>query len=209
MLFQTKGLNYLSIIQYPDITIPKDQVTFIAGESGSGKSTLLKLLNNTISPTEGAIHYLGHPIEAYDPIQLRQEVALVSQEAFLFEGSILDNFETFFSMRKESCPTKSAILEVCQVCGIDFSLDKDTQSLSGGERHRVYTALFLAFKPKVLMLDEPTAALDQKKTYEMIEGIKNRCKESNMTLIVISHDPGLVERYSEYTILLKAKEEVR
>lgn len=98
-LFQGENIVYKANLIYDNITIERGKSNFIVGESGSGKSTFLKLLNNSISPISGKLLYNGKAIEEYNPIILRREVSLVSQDPFLFDGSILDNFEIFYSIK--------------------------------------------------------------------------------------------------------------
>lgn len=205
-ILRTEGLSFKGFIHYPDIGLAQGQVHFIVGESGCGKSTLLKLFNHSISPDHGTIYYQGKALEAWDPILLRQQVSLVAQEAWLFPGTIRENFTAVHNLRKLPEPSDSEMEAICRLCRVDFPLDKDTAMLSGGERHRLFIALFLILKPVVLMLDEPTAALDEKNTHEVIGNIIQYGKAHGMTLIVVSHDSSLQTLYSDYTVnLLKAR----
>jgi len=201
-LFRTEGLWFMNFIQYKDMEIPTGKVSFIVGESGCGKSTLLRLFNNALSPSAGKITYNSKELTQYDSLTLRREVALVSQDSWLFEGRVRNSFEETFRIRKEPIPDEAYIQEICETCGVDFSLEKDSATLSGGERHRVYIAMFLALKPKVLMLDEPTAALDEKNTFGVIERIIGFCRIHEIDLIIVSHDRTLMETFSEHTIEL-------
>lgn len=161
-LFQANNLIYKYNLTYDNVKIEKGKINFIVGESGSGKSTFLKLLNNSISPVSGQLLYNGKSIEEYDPIALRREVSLVSQEPFLFDESILDNFKTFYSLRQTPMPEKEYISYITELCYVNVPLDQNASTLSGGERQRVYISIFLSLCPKVILLDEPTSALDEK-----------------------------------------------
>lgn len=202
-IIETNNLSFQNMIMYSDIVIPRGKVTFITGESGSGKSTLLKLINTTLSQSSGKINYNGKDTLEWDSIKLRQEISLISQSVFLFPGSIKDNFIQFYEYRGLQYPTDEVIHEFLRLCCISFGLDKDCSTMSGGERHRVYIAIFLSFEPKVIMLDEPTSALDHKNTMNMIENIIMFCKEKNITIIIISHDRDLIEKYAQNHIVLK------
>lgn len=202
-LFRTKDLVYNDMISYQDIVIEKGKVNFIVGESGAGKSTLLKLFNAFFSPTEGSIFYNGTNIKDIDTLSLRKEVSLVSQEVFLFDSTIRDNFAQFFAYRELPTPTDNEIKKMLEVCRIDFDLEKDCTSMSGGERQRVYTAVFLSFLPKVIMLDEPTSALDEKNSISVVGNIIEFCRENDIEIIIVTHDRAVKENFEGNVIELK------
>ena len=201
-MFALKNVNYKDILKYPDIEIPSDVATFICGESGSGKSTLLKLLNGVLSPSDGQISYLHTALENYGPIPLRQEVLLVSQSVYLFDKSIKNNFDEYYNYRNLDALSESQIRKYLDICSINISLDSMCHILSGGERQRVFIAINLSYQPRVLMMDEPTSALDNKNANVLIENIKTYCKENNITLIVVSHDKTIAEKYADNIINL-------
>lgn len=201
-LFALKAVNFNNIIKYPDIEIQEGETTFICGESGTGKSTLLKLLNGVLSPSDGQITYQGKNIENYDPILLRQQVLLVSQSIYLFDRTIKDNFNEYYTYRDLKPCNEETILKYLDICSLLLPLDNMCNILSGGERHRVFIAINLSFPSKVLMLDEPTSALDNKNAYTLIKNIKYYCKQNEKSLIIISHDRTLAERYADKTIVL-------
>lgn len=203
-IIRTENLNFKNIIRYPDIAIDRGEATFIAGDSGSGKSTLLKLLNGTQSSLEGNIYYDGKNILDMDTIELRRKALLVSQSVFLFDKTIRENFEEFYSYRQETPPPGDCILEYLNLCKADFSLDANCSNMSGGERQRVYIAIYLSFHPEVLMLDEPTSALDTNTARGLFTNIKEYAKEKGMSLVAISHDRQIVEEFSDKTIYLQA-----
>lgn len=151
---------FQSMIRYPNIKIAKGKTTFIHGPSGCGKSTLLKLINGTTSPDSGEIFYKGNNIENIDTIDLRREILLVAQSVFLFTGTIEENFKKYYEYRDRDLPTKETMEKFLKICSAEFPLETRCETMSGGERQRVYIAIFLSFMPDVLMLDEPTSALD-------------------------------------------------
>ena len=204
-LFQVTNLIYQSNLTYDRVRIEKGKINFIVGESGSGKSTLFKLLNHSISPSSGELLYNGKPIEEYDPVTLRREVSLVAQEPFLFDETILGNFETFYSLRQMPMPDKEYIQYITDLCFVNVPLDQNASTLSGGERQRVYISIFLSFSPKVLLLDEPTSALDEETSFKVIKNIIHFCKEKEIELIIISHNKDIVDEFCENKIEIVKK----
>ncbi len=204
-IFQIKNLEFLDIIQYPDMEIPYCKMIFITGESGCGKSTLLKLINATVSPNAGSIFYKQTDIQEMDTLKLRKEVLLVSQQVWLFDGTIKDNFRIYYEYREQECPKDSEIEKYLEICCGEFSLDSKCEKLSGGERQRVFLAICISFCPEVLLFDEPTASLDEVTAIKFFHSIKEFCETHKITPIIICHNPRLVEQFSEYTINLEKR----
>ncbi len=205
-LFFVDNITYKQRLAYHNINIEPGKIHFIVGESGSGKSTLLKLLNNTISPDAGEIFYLGKSLIEYDPISLRRDISLVSQETYLFDESILDNFNTFYSLRQMSAPDSEWIKYMNELCLVNVPLNQNTSTCSGGERQRIYLSIFLSFCPKVILLDEPTSALDEKTSHQVMNNITKFCKEKNIDLVIVSHDNSIVETFAERKIEINRQE---
>ena len=194
---------FQSMIRYPDIKIAKGKTTFIHGPSGCGKSTLLKLINGTLSPDSGKILYNGNDIDDIDTIRLRRDILLVSQSVFLFSATIEENFNKYYQYRDLEVPSKEHIEKFLRICSAEFPLDTRCETMSGGERQRVYIAIFLSFMPEVLMLDEPTSALDSTSSDVMMSNIKNFSNDNEMTTIVVSHYLALAEKYGDNIIALE------
>lgn len=199
-LFETSSLSFGKMIYYRDMTLPGNSVVFITGTSGCGKTTLFKMLNKTLPIGQGSIHYHGTDIQKLDVLKLRQEVSLVSQEVFLFDKTVEENFNEFYSYRNLPPIGSDEIERYLSLCCLDCPLNKDTASMSGGERQRLYLAIFLSFRPNVLLLDEPTSALDHETAHQLMENITNHTKQSNISLLVISHDAEITQKFSEYTV---------
>ena len=203
LILETKDLCYNDMITYKNMKISRNKVTFITGESGCGKSTLLKLFNGTLTQSTGKIYYDGKDTGEVDSIMLRKEISLISQNVFLFDVSIKDNFIKFYEYRGQTVPSDEEINNFLNICCITFPLDKDCTTMSGGEKQRVYIAIYLSFGPKIIMLDEPTSALDNKNTFAVIENILSFCKKNNSTVIIVSHDKELTEKFGENNITIE------
>lgn len=201
-ILKTENLAFGTAIRYPDLAIEPGVVTFIAGPSGCGKTTLLHLFNATLTPTAGDIFYAGRDIAGLDTIRLRREVLLMCQSAYLFDGDIRRNFTEYHLCRGEPAPADDDIRRWLAVAGADFPPERDCRTLSGGERQRIYLAITLSLRPRVLLLDEPTAALDGAGADALLAGLVGHCRAEAITPVIVSHQRALVDRYAESTITL-------
>ncbi len=201
-MFKIQDLQYKDFIRYKDVNIIESKINFITGESGCGKSTLLKLLNRTKDFSSGNIFYKDKSILEYENIALRKEVKLISQTPFLFSGTIRENFSLFYDYCEEELISEERMKYFLNLLEADFDLDNDCDSLSGGEKQRVYIAICLSMEAETIMLDEATSALDSKNANKIFDNIINYIKDNGKTLIAISHDANLVEKFAENMIIL-------
>lgn len=174
-----------------NLTIAPGKVTAFAGPSGSGKSTLLQLILASYEPDEGYIHSGNLPLNSIPPRTWRSHLAFVSQEPYLFSGTLYENIAWG---RPDA--TDEDIIKAAQSAGIhEFIMRTPLQyktvigerglTLSGGERQRLSIARAFVREPKLLLLDEPTAALDSHN--EEIVGQALRELMFNRTTVVIAH----------------------
>lgn len=196
-MFILKNVVYKDIINIKYLHIPKNTVSFISGDSGSGKTTLFKLLNHTLMPDSGEIVCTNS--ETFS----RNNVLLVSQKVFLYKGSILENFEKFYNMRCVNLPNIEFLTSILDIFNICLDINQDVNTMSGGERLRIYTAIFLSFMPNIILLDEPTASLDEGNSIIVMQNIITFCKSNNIGLVIISHNTNIINKFSENTIYIK------
>lgn len=202
IFYSEKGLTFENFIKYPEISIEENSFTFITGKSGCGKSSYLKMLNFTALPSDGKIYFCGKDLTELSPIDYRRQVMLAPQQVFLTEGNIRDNFDFYYGMREKEPLSNVEIAEALKVSCADFPLTADCSLLSGGERQRVFLSIFVSCMPKVLLLDEPTAALDEKTSNELFTSLKNYCREHSITVVCVCHNNELVEKYGDSIIRL-------
>ena len=190
------------------LEIPDGEFVGIIGHTGSGKSTLIQHLNGLIKATDGAIYYQGENIysEGYDMRKLRFQVGLVFQypEHQLFEVDVLTDVcfgPKNQGLSPEEC--KERALEELKLVGLKEKYYKASPfELSGGQKRRAAIAGVLAMRPKVLVLDEPTAGLDPKGRDEILEQIASLHKETGMTVILVSHSMEDIARYADRIIVM-------
>lgn len=206
-MIKTKDLIFKNKIEYPNIEIPKNKVTFIIGKSGCGKSSFLKLLNRTLKEEKGEIYYNSQNIKDLDVYLLRKEILLVGQEVFLFDGTIKENFIKYYSYVDKEVINDETMKYFLHLCDIDISLESKIKILSGGQKQRVFLAIFLSFTPKVLLLDEPTATLDESTSFLLFSNIIKFCKEKEITPIFISHSQKIIESFGENIISFNVRDE--
>ena len=190
------------------LEIPDGEFVGIIGHTGSGKSTLIQHLNGLIKATDGAIYYQGENIysEGYDMRKLRFQVGLVFQypEHQLVEVDVLTDV-CFGSKNQGLSPEecKERALEALKLVGLKEKYYKASPfELSGGQKRRAAIAGVLAMRPKVLVLDEPTAGLDPKGRDEILEQIASLHKETGMTVILVSHSMEDIARYADRIIVM-------
>lgn len=192
--------NVKFIKEYDDFTINKNEIVFIVGKSGSGKSTLLKLINNTLQMKSGSIFYKDTNILNIKPVELRRNIMMTSQENFLFDMTIKENFHEFYKLRDLENLTDDEIVKFLKIADFDVDVNLDVEKLSGGEKQRVFLAIALSMRPAVLLLDEPTSALDSNTAFNMMKNIVDYCKHNDITLVVVSHARNLMDEFADKTI---------
>ena len=194
--------------------IPQGQFVGIIGHTGSGKSTLIQHLNGLVKATSGKVIYEGRNIydEGYNMRELRSQVGLVFQypEYQLFEVDVISDVcfgPKNQGLSQEECEKNAK--EALELVGFPAKYYKQSPfELSGGQKRRVAIAGVLAMKPKVLILDEPTAGLDPKGRDEILDQVEKLHKETGMTVILVSHSMEDIARYVERIIVMNHGEKM-
>ncbi len=190
------------------IEIPHGQFVGIIGHTGSGKSTLIQHLNGLIKATDGVYYFNGENVYAdgYNMKSLRNQVGLVFQypEHQLFEIDVLSDVcfgPKNQGLSKEECEKRAR--EALEAVGFPEKFYSQSPfDLSGGQKRRVAIAGVLAMRPKVLVLDEPTAGLDPAGRDEILDQIAKLHKESGMTVILVSHSMEDIAKYVDRIIVM-------
>jgi len=188
------------------LSVKRGQRVTILGANGSGKSTLLRVLDGLYFPERGSVSFLGQQLTENEladetfAFEFRRRVALVFQnpDVQLFCPTVFD--EVAFGplqLRWPKGEIRRRVIEMLEMMGIAHLKDRSPHRLSGGEKKRVALASVLVLDPEVLLLDEPTAALDPKSQGQMIDflvswggGLK--------TVVTTTHDLDIVEDITDY-----------
>ena len=172
--------------------INKGEFVVIVGPSGAGKTTVLNILGGMDTATSGKLIVDGEDITAYNAKQLtgyrREDIGFVFQFYNLVPNlTALENVELALQICRDPLDAREVMEEV----GLGDRLDNFPAQLSGGEQQRVSIARALAKKPKLLLCDEPTGALDYNTGKAILKLLQNMCRERGMTVIVITHNQAL------------------
>ena len=194
-----------------NFNIPSGKYTAIIGHTGSGKSTILQHLNALLKPTTGTVTLGDRVVDSEtsnkDLKPLRQKVGIVFQfpESQLFEETVEKDIafgpKNFGASEEEA---NQLAKETLKIVGLpEEVLHKSPFDLSGGQMRRVAIAGVLAIQPEVLVLDEPTAGLDPKGRFEMMEMFAQLQREKGITIVLVTHQMNDVSDYADYVIVFE------
>lgn len=186
------------------LTIMAGEAVGITGPNGAGKTTLLKLITGQIKPRQGEVIIFGSAVSSG---RWRQRVSYVPQRAVYFnQGFPATVMEVVLSgrtgrrglFRSFGAGDRRAAVNAMRLMEVDYLRDTPVTQLSGGQQQRVFIARALAAEPDMLIMDEPTLGVDAATTLKLYSILKKINRESNLTLIIVSHDQegisGLINR---------------
>jgi len=191
-----------------NLTIEKGQFVFIIGGSGSGKSTLIKMLYREEKPTSGEIIVGGVRISKLrnsKVYKLRRKLGVVFQDYKLLPKlTVYENVAFALEVTGvEGSKIRKKAVEVLDKVGLKHKLKEYPDKLSGGEQQRVAIARAIVNNPKILICDEPTGNLDPTISMEIMEILERINQEYGKTILMVTHDLGIVERMKKRVIVLK------
>ncbi|EGB13922.1 ABC transporter related protein [Pseudodesulfovibrio mercurii] len=176
-----------TVLDIEHLEFAEGTISGLAGPNGSGKSTLLCLLALLEPPAQGTITFLGRP--AHPGSAVTRQVSLLVQEPYLLKRTVFANVAYGLRIRgKNDIPAK--VFRALEIVGLDPGVFARRQwfELSGGEVQRVALAARLVIKPKLLLMDEPTASLDAKSAELIHQAALSARDEYGASLVVASHD---------------------
>ncbi|MDD3476491.1 MAG: ATP-binding cassette domain-containing protein, partial [Sulfurimonas sp.] len=204
--FQNSKYSSLENISF---TIAAGEKVGIIGQTGAGKSTIAKLILKTIAPSEGSIYLDNHELSTLHPVEVRENIGIMLQDPFLFNGSIKENIGLFKPI------SKSKMMEILKTTGLEELIKKAGKgdglqvgergsNLSVGQRHLVALARSLVNNPSILILDEPTTGLDMGLEKRVIEKLKTNL-DVTQTLLIITHRLAALELVDRLIVINDGK----
>jgi ABC-2 type transport system ATP-binding protein len=175
-----------------DLAIPKHAIYALVGPNGAGKTTIIKLLMNILRPTTGSAQVLGHPAIALAG-EIFTHIGYVSENQELPEWMTVRYFLDYL---RPFYPTWDTALEQHLLRQFDLPLDRRIKHLSRGMKMKLALASVLAYRPALIVLDEPFSGLDPLVRDQLIEGLLERAPES--TILLSSHDLAEIESFATH-----------
>ena len=202
-LYEARNLvqryNGREALNVQHFAIEEGEAVFLTGPNGCGKSTLLRLLAFLERPAAGELRYAGGA-------EGRKEATLLLQDPYLLHMSVFNNVVLGLKLRHQGADLRQTFECCMQAAGFDDPwnfADRGPRELSGGERQRVALASRLALRPRVLLLDEPTANVDAASARAIALAVRNSTAEG-MTVVCATHDPALLRALDAREIKLGA-----
>ena len=188
----TKSFGSLQVLKGIDLTIGEGEIVAIVGPSGAGKTTLLQIIGTLDAPDSGKLY-----INGTETVRLSEEKLAAFRNrniGFVFQFynlvpnlTALENVE----LASQICPDHFDPVETLYKVGLGERMGNFPAQLSGGEQQRVSIARAIAKKPKLLLCDEPTGALDYETGKEVLQLLQDICQTQGMTVMIITHNSAL------------------
>ena len=215
-MLQTEGLKrhyrmgdtIVRALDGVSLSVAEGEFVALLGTSGSGKSTLLNLIAGLDRPTEGSLHIFDRDLARMSSMELslhrRKNIGIIFQSFNLVSTmSAAENVGLAMMFAEVPRPERevraAALLESVGLGGRQRHRPKE---LSGGEQQRVAIARALSNSPRMLLADEPTGNLDSRTSREIMELLKALNERDGKTVIMVTHDPSLAERYAHRTLTM-------
>ncbi|TIL74048.1 MAG: amino acid ABC transporter ATP-binding protein [Mesorhizobium sp.] len=201
-----KSFGAVEVLKGVSLSVNRGDVFALIGRSGSGKSTLLRCINGLEKINSGRIEVAGHAVSR-DPKELRKlrtDVGIVFQSYNLFPHlTVGENIMLAPRIVKlvSKAEAKTTAEEVLGMVGLSEKFDAYPDQLSGGQQQRVAIARSLAMRPKVMLFDEVTSALDPELTEEVLNVLETLAR-NGMTMLLVTHEMGFARRVATTTIFM-------
>ena len=207
-LVKEYGTDNNKVIANDKISFEIDEGEFVVilGPSGAGKSTLLNIIGGMDSATSGSINVFGKEIVGLNDKELtkyrREDIGFVFQFYNLIPNlTVLENVELAGQIVKQSKPAEDILKQV----GLEHRMNNFPSQISGGEQQRVAIARAIAKNPQLLLCDEPTGALDYKTGKNILNILKEYCKNEKRTVIIITHNSSIAQAADKVIEIYDAK----
>lgn len=207
-LLKEYGTDNNKVVANDNISFDIDEGEFVVilGPSGAGKSTLLNIIGGMDSATSGSINVFGKEIVGLNEKELtkyrREDIGFVFQFYNLIPNlTVLENVELAGQIVKQSKSAEDILKQV----GLEHRMNNFPSQISGGEQQRVAIARAIAKNPQLLLCDEPTGALDYKTGKNILNLLKEYCKNEKRTVIIITHNSSIAQAADKVIEIYDAK----
>ena len=193
------GRQHFEVLKSLDWEIPSGEIQLLMGPSGSGKTTLLSILAGLLTPTAGNVYLLGQEITGMSSSKLarfrRQNIGFIFQNFNLFPAlTAAENVELVLNLKGiQGWKAREQAQKLLAQVQLEKQAEQKPGDLSGGQKQRVAIARALANNPRLIMADEPTAALDSRSGHNVIELLRYLAKEKGCTVLMVTHDPRIID----------------
>ena len=197
--FFGKGNLRKQILFEIDLTLGKGEVVILKGPSGSGKTTLLTLMGGLRSAQTGSLKVFGQELvgaKKHQLIKIRRHVGYIFQAHNLLESlTARQNVQMAVELHNHysSQQAKQKAIAMLEAVGLGDHINYQPHNLSGGQKQRVAIARALVSHPKMILADEPTAALDSKSGHDVVELMRALAREQGSTILIVTHDNRILD----------------
>jgi cobalamin transport system ATP-binding protein len=196
------------ILEDVSISVETGEFIGIGGPNGAGKSTLLKIMSNSLSPSYGHVRIFSKEINGYSQKELSKNLTVLPAEIpvpfdFSVSEIVLMGRSPYVKWWKDySVEDENMVLKTLESLSLEKFADRKINSLSSGEKQKVFIAQAMCQEPKILLLDEPTSHLDMARQIEIFSLLRRISRERGISVVVVSHDMNLLSRYCKKILLL-------
>ena len=202
------AFNGQAVLSELTFQVPSGAFFIIIGPNGSGKTTLLKLMTGLLAVQNGQLLVLSRPIGDYTARELARRMAYVPQTVPITFGFsvmqvvMMGRAPHLGMLGFESEQDRELAREAMRLAGVDHLAERRLDQLSGGEQQRVFIARAICQQPAIMLLDEPTAALDLSHQVRVMDLMARLKAEQGVTVVMVSHDLNLAAMYADHLLLL-------
>lgn len=196
-----------TVLQDLHLTVPPARFTAIIGPNGSGKSTLLKALARTVRPRSGAVELDGVPLHRWRSRRLAQRIGLLPQAPVVPDGITVRSLvargrHPYHSPLRQWAPgDEEAVAAAMAATGVTALADLPAEDLSGGQRQRAWIAMVLAQGTGIVLLDEPTTALDVSHQIDVLHLCQD-IRDQGRAVVAVLHDLNHAARYADHLVVM-------
>ena len=177
------------VLDIDSLFVERGEVLAIVGPNGAGKSTLFLVIARLLKADQGQVLFNGQPMNSYQDLEYRRQIALVLQEPLLMDMSVHENAALGLKFRRQSkAIIDERVTHWLDRLGVVHLSERSARKLSGGEAQRVNLARAFVLQPELLLLDEPFTSLDAPTRVRLLDDLKSVLTETKMTTIFITHD---------------------